>query len=96
MFEEKIEQIAKELALRIKKSRLQKKLTSKQTAEKIGISVRTYTDIEKGLLRVSFGTVLKALYVLDVDLNEVIQNKAEIEKSRVKKLPKIDESEVDF
>ena len=96
MFEEKIEQMARELALRIKKSRLQKKLTSEETAEKIGVSVRTYSDIEKGLLRVSFGTVLKALYILDVDLKEVVKNKEEIEKSRVKKTTRIDDSEVDF
>lgn len=51
-----------------------KKISRKEIAEKIGISVRTYEKYELGELSLNdakFSTVMQICYILDIDIEEL-------------------------
>ena len=59
--------IMEELGENIKLSRLRRKFTSEQVAERAGIARSTLWQIEKGTPSVSIGTYLQVLFVLGLE-----------------------------
>ena len=95
----KIDKIARGLGAAIRKERVSRGFTAKDMAEKAWVSLKTYGNLERGETGVALSTFLSALLLLDIDLSEVIdRDVAGTTKvaSRVRRLPKIDDSEVDF
>ncbi|MEM1135417.1 MAG: helix-turn-helix transcriptional regulator [Bacteroidota bacterium] len=72
----KTQKILSELGQNIKLARLRRKLTTEQVAERANIARTTLWLVEKGNPRVSIGTYLQILLVLDLekDMLLVAQN----------------------
>ncbi len=96
MKKEKILLLAKALGAKVKLARLEKKLTAEEMAEKLGISLRTYGNLERGSTGISLGTFLSATILLDLDLSEIMPPSTRKLAKRVKKAPSISDDEVDF
>ena len=64
MLQYKTDKIIKEFGENIKLARLRRKLSTKQVAERAGISRRTLYDIERGKPGVSLGNYAQVLFVL--------------------------------
>ena len=60
----KLERILSQVGENIKLSRLRRRLSSEQVAERAGISKGTLTKVEKGVSGVAIGTYLQVLFVL--------------------------------
>jgi len=60
----KLEGILSQVGENIKLSRLRRRLSSEQVAERAGISKGTLTKVEKGVPGVAIGTYLQVLFVL--------------------------------
>ena len=60
----KLGRILSQLGENIKLSRLRRRLSSEQVAERAGISKGTLTKVEKGVPGVAMGTYLQVLFVL--------------------------------
>ena len=63
----RLEKLMSELGENIKLARLRRKLSSKQVAERAGISRTTLVSIEKGYTGVSIGYYLNVLRVLGLE-----------------------------
>ena len=67
----RLEKLLSELGENIKLARLRRKLSSKQVAERAGISRTTLVSIEKGYSGVSIGYYLNVLRVLGLE-NDIL------------------------
>ena len=65
----RLTKILEELGENIKLARLRRKLSTKQVAERAGISRSTLWQIEKGLPNVSIGYYAQVLFVLGLEKN---------------------------
>ncbi len=76
MLQSKMNKIIKELGENIKLARLRRKLSTRQIAERAGISRRTLYDIERGKPNVSLGKYAQVLFVLGLadDLRNVAKD----------------------
>lgn len=63
--------IYKKLGKKIKKIRLEKKLTQQKLAEKVGIGLNFLGKIEVAYSKPSFETIIKISQILDVPLKEL-------------------------
>jgi transcriptional regulator with XRE-family HTH domain len=63
----KLSKILEEMGENIKLARLRRKLTTKQVAERAGISRSTLWQIEKGLPNVAYGNYAQTLFVLGLE-----------------------------
>ncbi len=63
--------IKPEIEIKLKKVRIQKSLTQKYIAEKMGFSTQRYNDIEKGRKLPSILLALRLAEVMGCDVNEL-------------------------
>lgn len=61
----------------IKETRLEKKITQKEMALKLGISQGHYCKIECGEQEPNFLTLTKIIKYLNIDFNEILKNDVE-------------------
>ncbi|MEE1065967.1 MAG: helix-turn-helix transcriptional regulator [Acutalibacteraceae bacterium] len=64
-----------EMGLRIKKQRKLKKFTQEQMAEQLGISVKHFSEVERGLTGLSIENLIKLSNILDVTIDHIVKGK---------------------
>ncbi|MDR1679910.1 MAG: helix-turn-helix domain-containing protein [Prevotellaceae bacterium] len=74
----KLIKILEELGENIKLARLRRQLSTKQIAERAGISRSTLWQVEKGLPSVSFGTYAQVLFVLGLEKDLLLLAKDDV------------------
>ena len=67
----------KEIGQRIRKRRLEMKLTQQQFAERVGISMSFYGHIERGTRKLSVDTLYRIVQGLDCSADEILVTQRE-------------------
>lgn len=68
----------REIGQRIRKRRLEMKLTQQQFAERVGISMSFYGHIERGTRKLSVDTLYRIVQELGCSADEILGTKREI------------------
>ena len=68
----------KSIGKRIKASRVQRRMTQAELAEKTGMSDVYISYIENGTKRTSLDAILKIVYVLDISLDSLVHENAAV------------------
>ena len=62
-----------EMGLRIKQQRKTKKFTQEQMAEQLGISVKHFSEVERGLTGLSVENLIKLSNILDLTIDYIVK-----------------------
>ncbi|QOJ27848.1 MAG: ImmA/IrrE family metallo-endopeptidase [Ignavibacteriales bacterium] len=81
----KSEEQAKLIGVKIKRLRERNNLSSKNLAERAGVSAQTISRIEKGHTDVSFGTLRKILAAMGFSLKDLANQEIELEMEKTQK-----------
>ena len=66
-----------DMGLRIKNERIKLKYTQEELAEQLGISVKHFSEVERGLAGLSIENLVKISNVLGVSLDYIIKGEAD-------------------
>jgi len=84
--------LSKSLLKKIKKARLLKDYKQEDIAEKLNVSVPTYSRFERGITKTNYDLIKEVCSILDIDLYELENNRDTV----VEIINQEDEKELDF
>lgn len=91
-----VQHLAASVGLRVREARQRRRWNAEELAGKLGISERTLRKLEKGNISVSFGSVLSACVLLDVDFTRDVDEHVMRKRVSRPRAPDIAPSETDF